>query len=93
MFSVHEIQFFLFFFSIETMECRYRYVKVSYVNCMFEYYGMYINRFHTWFHFHQAWDANTGESSDKPWPVWAWGLALVLVLLPLMWIPIVPIAK
>ncbi|XP_068210842.1 sodium-dependent neutral amino acid transporter B(0)AT3-like [Palaemon carinicauda] len=43
--------------------------------------------------FYLAWDPNIGEGYDKAWPPWAWGLALFLVLLPLMWIPIVPIAN
>ncbi|XP_042866307.1 sodium-dependent neutral amino acid transporter B(0)AT3-like [Penaeus japonicus] len=40
-----------------------------------------------------AWDSILGESINLQWPGWAWGIAAILVILPLMWIPLVPIAN
>ncbi|XP_047492615.1 sodium-dependent neutral amino acid transporter B(0)AT3-like [Penaeus chinensis] len=40
-----------------------------------------------------AWDSILGESVNLQWPSWAWGIAAILVILPLMWIPLVPIAN
>ncbi|KAK4287499.1 hypothetical protein Pmani_039431, partial [Petrolisthes manimaculis] len=38
-----------------------------------------------------AWDSDAGVSRDLQWPMWALVVALLLVLIPLIWIIIVPI--
>ncbi|KAG7172289.1 Sodium-dependent neutral amino acid transporter B(0)AT3-like 2 [Homarus americanus] len=40
-----------------------------------------------------AWDSDNGESLERQWPWWGWVVAFLLVMIPLMWIPIVPIAN
>nr|XP_045582928.1 sodium-dependent neutral amino acid transporter B(0)AT3-like [Procambarus clarkii] len=40
-----------------------------------------------------AWDSVLGESVNRQWPPWAWVVAILLVFIPLIWIPIVPIAN
>ncbi|XP_071515270.1 sodium-dependent neutral amino acid transporter B(0)AT3-like isoform X2 [Panulirus ornatus] len=40
-----------------------------------------------------AWDSVKAEGIERQWPGWAWVVAALLVFLPLVWIPIVPIAN
>ena len=37
--------------------------------------------------YYAAWDATEGVVTQKQWPVWAWGLVGVLVLISALWIP------